>query len=85
MEGIHAVWGKLDKDDDTSNTQVLRVEKIKEIFQGKDTDFSVAVCLNAAAGLLVAGKSNTFSEGYQKLREHILSGKVINHISKLAK
>jgi len=60
-------------------------EKMKEIFQGKDNDFSVAVCLNAAAGLLVAEKSNSFKEGYEKLRKHILAGKVINCISKLAK
>jgi len=59
--------------------------KMKEIFQGKDNDFSVAVCLNAAAGLLVAEKSNSFKEGYEELRKHILSGKVINHISKLTK
>ena len=58
---------------------------MKEIFQGKDNDFSVAVCLNAAAGLLVAEKSNSFKEGYEKLRKHILAGKVINHISKLIK
>jgi len=60
-------------------------EKIKEIFRGKDNDFSVAVCLNATAGLLVAENSNSFKDGYQKLRKHILSGKVINHISKLVK
>ena len=60
-------------------------EKMKEIFQGKDNDFSIAVCLNAAAGLLVAEKSNSFEEGYEELRKHILSGKVINHISKLVK
>ena len=60
-------------------------EKMKEIFQGKDNDFSVAVCLNAAAGLLVAEKSNSFKEGYEELRKHMLSGKVINHISKLMK
>jgi len=59
--------------------------KIKEIFQGKDNDFSVAVCLNAAAGLLVSDKSNNFKDGYEKLREHILSGNVIKHISKLLK
>ncbi len=57
--------------------------KIKEIFQGKDNDFSIAVSLNAAAGLLVAEKSNSFKQGYEELRKHILSGKVINHISKL--
>ena len=60
-------------------------KKIKEIFQGEDNDFSVAVCLNATAGLLVAEKSNSFKEGYQELRKHILSGKVINHITKLMK
>jgi len=60
-------------------------EKIKEIFKGEDNDFSIAVCLNAAAGLLVAEKSNSFNEGYQELRKHILSGKVINHISKFTK
>jgi len=58
-------------------------EKMREIFQGKDNDFSIAVCLNAAAGLIVADKSNSFKEGYIKLRDHILSGKVIDHISKL--
>ena len=58
-------------------------KKIKEMFEGKDSDFSVAVCLNAAAGLHVAEKSKSFKDGYQNLRKHILSGKVINHISKL--
>ena len=58
-------------------------EKVKEIFQGKDNDFSIAVCLNAAAGLIVADKSNSFKDGYQRLRTHILSGKVINHIAEL--
>ena len=58
-------------------------EKIREIFQGKDNDFSIAVCLNAAAGLIVADKASSFKEGYIKLRDHILSGKVMTHISKL--
>ena len=60
-------------------------EKIKEIFQGKDNDFSIAVCLNAAAGLIVAEKTNTFKEGYEELRKPILSGNVIKHIVKLKK
>ena len=58
-------------------------EKMMEIFQGKDNDFSIAVCLNAAAGLIVADKASSFKEGYIKLRDHILSGKVMAHISKL--
>ena len=56
-----------------------------EIFKGKDNDFSIAVCLNAAAGLLVDEKSISFKEGYDELRKHILSGKVINHITRLIK
>ena len=58
-------------------------QKMNEIFQGKDNDFSIAVCLNAAAGLIVADKASSFKDGYIKLRDHILSGKVMSHISKL--
>tara|TARA_B100001175_G_scaffold265477_1_gene235826 strand:- start:878 stop:1792 length:915 start_codon:yes stop_codon:yes gene_type:complete len=58
-------------------------QKMNEIFQGKDNDFSIAVCLNAAAGLIVADKASSFKEGYIKLRSHILTGKVMSHISKL--
>ena len=61
----------------------FNAEKMREIFQGKDNDFSVAVCLNAAAGLIVADKLSSFKEGYEEMRKHILSGKVINHITKL--
>ena len=60
-------------------------EKMKEIFQGKDNDFSIAVCLNAAAGLIVSDKSNSFKEGYEELRKHILSRKVLNHLTNLTK
>ena len=60
----------------------FNAEKMREIFQGKDNDFSVAVCLNAAAGLIVADKLSSFKEGYEEMRKHILSGKVINHITK---
>ena len=60
-------------------------QKIKEIFQGKDNDFSIAVCLNAAAGLIVAEKSNDIKHAYHELRNHILSGNVVNHIARLSK
>ena len=60
-------------------------EKIKEVFQGMDNDFSIAICLNAAAGLIVSGKIDSFKEGYDQLRKHILSGKVEKHLSKLVK
>jgi anthranilate phosphoribosyltransferase len=44
--------------------QNFNAEKMIEIFKGKDNDFSKAVCLNAAAGLIVAEKFTEFSEAY---------------------
>ena len=35
-----------------------------EIFKGKDNDFSKAVCLNAAAGLIVSEKFTEFLDAY---------------------
>jgi len=49
--------------------------KIIDIFNGEDNDFSKAVCLNAAAGLIVAEKSSDFKDAYDSARLHILSGK----------
>jgi len=58
-------------------------EKIIEIFKGTDNDFSVAVSLNAAAGLIVSGKSENIVEAYSSIREHILSGKAFEHLNKI--
>ena len=38
--------------------------KILNIFQGEDNDFSKAVCLNAAAGLIVSEKYDDFKIAY---------------------
>ena len=54
-----------------------------EIFKGEDNDFSKAVCLNAAAGLIVGEKFFDFSEAYNHTREFILSGKTFSHLEKL--
>ena len=58
-------------------------EKIIEIFKGTDNDFSVAVSLNAAAGLIVSDKSKNIVEAYPSIREHILSGKAFEHLNKI--
>ena len=58
-------------------------QKIIEIFKGEDNDFSVAVCLNAAAGLIVSGNKNSFNEVYHETRDHILSGKTFEHLTKI--
>ena len=61
----------------------FNADKIVNIFKGEDNDFSKAVCLNAAAGLIVNENHQTFSDAYNNAREHILSNKVINHLEKI--
>ena len=58
-------------------------EKIKNIFKGEDNDFSKAVCLNAAAGLMVSEKFSNFKDAYNNAREHILSGNAFKHLQKI--
>ena len=54
--------------------------KIIEIFKGKDNDFSKAVCLNAAAGLIVNEKYKDFGLAYNYTREFIKSGNAFKHL-----
>ncbi len=61
----------------------FNAEKMIEIFKGEDNDFSKAVCLNAAAGLVVAEKFSDFSEAYNQARKFILSGKTFSHLEKI--
>ncbi len=58
-------------------------DKMIEIFKGKDNDFSKAVCLNAAAGLIVDEKFSEFSEAYNHARKFILSGETFSHLEKI--
>ena len=58
-------------------------EKIVEIYKGTANEFSQSVALNAAAGLIVAGKENDFKNAFKKASEHINSGKVFEHLTKL--
>ena len=61
----------------------FNANKIINIFKGEDNDFSKAVCLNAAAGLIVNETHEKFTEAYNNAREHILSNKVIQHLKKM--
>ena len=61
----------------------FNADKIINIFKGEDNDFSKAVCLNAAAGLIVNENHQNFAEAYNDAREHILSNKVIKHLEKI--
>ncbi len=65
------------------NDAKFNASKMINIFKGDDNDFSKAVCLNAAAGLIVSEKFSNFKDGYNNAREHILSGKTFEHLQKI--
>jgi len=61
----------------------FNANKMIDIFKGEDNDFSKAVCLNAAAGLIVSEKNSKFIDAYKNAREHILSGKTYAHLKSI--
>ena len=61
----------------------FNADKMINIFKGEDNDFSKAVCLNAAAGLLVSEKFLNFKDAYENARKHILSGKTFKHLQNI--
>ena len=61
----------------------FNASKMINIFKGDDNDFSKAVCLNAAAGLIVNENYKNFSEAYSEARKHILTGETFNHLEKI--
>ncbi len=65
---------------DNSN---FNAKKIIEILKGEDNDFSKAVSLNAAAGLIVMEKYTNFKVSYDEVRKFILSGKAHDHLTLL--
>ena len=61
----------------------FNANKIIEIFKGENNDFAKAVCLNAAAGLMVAEKESNFKDAYEETKNHILTGKAFDHLKKI--
>jgi len=61
----------------------FNANKMIDIFKGEDNDFSKAVCLNVAAGLIVAEKHSEFKNSYEDARKHILTGKTFEHLKKI--
>jgi len=64
-------------------TALYNSMKIKEIYKGAVNEFSVAVALNVAAGLIVSGKKYNFIEAFKKATKHLNSGKVYDHLIKI--
>ena len=65
------------------NDAKFNAGKIIDIFKGEDNDFSKAVCLNTAAGLIVADKYSSFNNAYENAKKHILSGKTYENLKRL--
>ena len=61
----------------------FNAKKMVDIFKGENDDFSKAVCLNAAAGLIVAEKHYSFKSAYEDARKHILSGKAYENLKRI--
>ncbi len=65
------------------NDAKFNSQKIIDIFKGNDNDFSKAVSLNAAAGLIISEREDNFKYAYQKARDHLLLGKTYLHLESL--
>tara|TARA_Y100000591_G_scaffold179078_1_gene154595 strand:+ start:1517 stop:2509 length:993 start_codon:yes stop_codon:yes gene_type:complete len=65
------------------NDAQFNASKIIDIFKGEDNDFSKAVCLNAAAGLVVNETYQNFNEAFNIARNYILSGQTLKHLEKI--
>jgi len=58
-------------------------QQIINIYRGEDNEFSDAVALNAAAGLVVVKKEKDFKNSYNSAKQHLKSGKVFDHLQKI--
>ena len=65
------------------NDAKFNSDKILKIFQGEDNDFSKAVCLNAAAGLMISEKYDDFKIAYNYTRSFIKSGAAFKYLKNL--
>ena len=65
------------------NDAAFNAGRMINIFKGEDNDFSKAVCLNAAAGLVVNETHQNFDKAYDDARKHILSGQTFKQLEKI--
>ena len=70
-------------DDLLGDDSKFNAKKMIDIFKGEDNDFSKAVCLNAAAGLIVMERNSRFKDAYDSARSHLLSGKTFETLKNI--
>ena len=74
---------KMIHDEIKGSDAIFNADRIIEIFKGKKNEFSQAVALNVAAGLIVSGKESDFKMSYEKATKHLNSGQVYHHLVKI--
>ena len=57
--------------------------KIIDVFSGVKNEFAEAICLNAAAALIVSNKFIRFEEAYEFSKKHLQTDKVLTHLKKI--
>ena len=57
--------------------------KIIDVFSGVKNEFAEAICLNAAAALIVCSKFIRFEEAYEFSKQHLQTDKVLTHLKKI--
>tara|TARA_B100000029_G_scaffold329877_1_gene322147 strand:- start:665 stop:1669 length:1005 start_codon:yes stop_codon:yes gene_type:complete len=67
----------------TGKDSDYNANKIIDIFSGNKNEFYEAVCLNAAAGLIVSNKFDNYNEAYNFTKEHLNSDKTLSHLKKI--
>ena len=59
------------------------MKKQLKFIKVKSMNFSVAVALNVAAGLIVSGEEYSFINAFEKATKHLNSGNVFEHLIKI--
>ena len=57
--------------------------KIIDVFSGVKNEFAEAICLNAAAALIVCNKFTRFEDAYEFSKKHLQTDKVLTHLKKI--
>ncbi len=71
------------KDNLKGKNAEYNAQKIIEIYKGNSNEFSQAVALNVAAGLIVSGKEIEFKNSFEKATKHLSSGNVFQYLTKI--
>ena len=61
----------------------FNANKIIDVFSGNKSEFSEAICLNAAAALIISNRFDNFEDGYHYSKKFLETDKVLTHLKKI--